>query len=138
MYYQQFMKHKVVLLFALLIFAGWYVYAHHIVGTEEKKAVSGFTQPFEVVHIFMEAVKRGELIVFDYVLTPDMIVPEQVDYSYRLDTPATPVINVYSRLANPLVLPEAGGFDIHGVSAMLDTAGHIIETRAHVQSAADE
>ena len=135
MYYQKFLRHKIVLMFALsTFFVGWYVYAHHMIDPEQENSTLGFLQPFEVVHVFMEAVKRGELIVFNNVLTPEMIVPEKVDYSFQLASPTAPVINIYSSLVKSMTLPELEGLEIQGVSATLDAEGNIVETRAHVQT----
>lgn len=132
MSYQKFFKHKITLFFLLFIFVGLSVRAY-INDPAQDNIFPEFTKPYKVVHVFLEAVKRGELIVFEYTLMPDMIIPERVDYSYILNSP-TPTITIYSSLIKPMVLPQFEGLVIHGVSASMDDAGVIIETKAHVQS----
>lgn len=136
MSYKIFLKYKVTLFFFALVFIGFYVRAH-ITGPAQEKIVPVFTKPYEVVRIFLEAVKRGELIVFEYTLTPEMVIPERVDYSYKLDSP-TPTITIYSSMIKPMVFPQFQDLAIYGVSASMDAEGVIFETKAHVQSLDDK
>lgn len=91
-------------------------------------------QPLAVVHEFMEAVNRGELIAFEITLTPDMITPERVDYSYALNS-STYSTMVYSSLKKPIPTKQLTGMEIYGISAVLNKDGVIIETRVHVRAA---
>jgi hypothetical protein len=92
---------------------------------------SKFTQPREVVKIFLLAVDRGELVVFDQKIDRSKITPLRVEYTYELDSPV-PVVSVYSALKAPMPVPNHRDCEVHGVSAVLSTDGHIIETKAHV------
>jgi hypothetical protein len=126
-------KHKPIIFFPLLlVLAGVSVWAH-LVGPESPGTAHKFSQPFEVVHDFMESVKRGELKAFDITLTPEMINPERVDYSFQLESSSYCII-IYSSLVKPISSPQLEGVMIHGISAVVDKDGTIIETRVHVQA----
>ena len=98
---------------------------HHIPGKPE------FTDPREVVRIFLKAVDRGELMVFDQKLDRSRIIPVRVEYVYELDS-LTSRMKVYSELKHPSPVPDHPDCRLRGVSAILDNYGHIIETVAHV------
>ena len=88
--------------------------------------------PHEVVEIYFRAVDRGELLVFERKIDKSMLVPVSVEYVYALDNPI-PRVKVYSELKEPLPVPGHEGCKIHGVSAILDPGGRIIETAAHIR-----
>ncbi|MGD8547300.1 MAG: hypothetical protein PVJ10_04955 [Thiohalophilus sp.] len=90
-----------------------------------------FDQPREVVKVFLEAVDRGELIVFEQVIDRSMIVPFQVEYIYQIDN-SIPQISILSELKQPISIPEAEGCEVRAVSAILNDAGNIVETVVHV------
>ena len=98
---------------------------HHIPGQP------AFTEPREVVRIFLKAVDRGELMVFDQRLDRSVIIPVRVDYAYELDS-NTARMKVYSELKHPMPVPGHPNCTLRGVSATLDSYGHITETAAHV------
>jgi len=83
-----------------------------------------------VIRVFMQAVRRGELVVFDMILDQSMIDPDRVEYIYTL-TEVTPVVRVHSRLKQPVSLPALPDLTINSVSAILDRQGKIIETVVH-------
>lgn len=93
----------------------------------------GFHEPQAVVELYLKAVARGELVVFDKVLTGSLLVPVSVQYVYELDN-AIPKIKVYSKLKQPMQVPGQLGCELRSVSAIIDAAGHIIETEAHIWS----
>lgn len=90
-----------------------------------------FDQPREVVKVFLEAVDRGELIVFEQVIDRSMIIPLQVEYTYHLDN-ATPQLSIFSELKQPIPIPDADGCEVRAISAILDDAGNIVEAVVHV------
>lgn len=103
----------------------------HVTGLAPDPVQHVFDEPREVVKIYLKAVERGELIVFDQPLDPSMISPVRVEYVYELDV-ARPRVKVYSELRQPMPVPGQEDCRIHGVGAVLDTDGTIIETEAHV------
>jgi len=90
-----------------------------------------FHEPQEVVEIYLKAVSRGELIVFDSKLSKAMLIPLNVEYVYELNS-AIPRIKVYSKLKQPMSVPGQQGCNLRAVSSTLDDDGHIIETEAHI------
>ena len=96
------------------------------------KLLPQFQDPHGVVTVFLEAVARGELVVFDRTLDKGMLIPVRVEYAYGLDGTA-PVIKVYVTLKQPLSLPGHETFVIHGVSTIISTDGRILEIISHVK-----
>ena len=92
-----------------------------------------FDQPREVIKVFLQAVDRGELIVFEQVIDRSMIVPVEVEYVYQLDS-AIPRLSVYAELKQPIPVRDADGCEVHAVSAVLDNAGSIVESVVHIWS----
>ena len=90
-----------------------------------------FPEPHEVVDIFLKAVSRGELIVFDRKLDKSMITPVRVEHVYDINSAVSSVI-VYSELKQPMPVPIEENCSVRGVSATLDAGGHIIEVKAHI------
>ncbi len=92
---------------------------------------SQFTRPQQVVEIFLQAVDRGELVIFNTTLTRSMLKPVRVDYAYQLNDPI-PVIKVYSELQQPLAVPEQENCQVRAVSATLNALGNITDSKAHI------
>ena len=90
-----------------------------------------FHEPQEVVELYLKAVGRGELVVFDRMLNKSMLVPVSVEYVYELNS-LTPRIKVYSKLKQPIPVPGQKDCELRAVSATLDADGHIIATEAHI------
>lgn len=87
----------------------------------------------EVVEIFLIAVDRGELVVFDKTITRSMLDPIQVKYVYTSDV-EDPTISVYSFLLQPLKIPGVDDCTAGGIEAILDIDGSIIDSSIHIQS----
>ena len=90
-----------------------------------------FYEPHEVIDIFLKAVSRGELIVFEKRLDKSMITPVRVEYAYELNRAISSII-VYSELKQPMAVPNQKDCSVRAVSATLDTEGQIIEVKAHI------
>jgi hypothetical protein len=84
----------------------------------------------EVFNIFLHAVDRGQLKLFDKTLSRDMLKPLRVEYVYTSESPY-PMVKVYSALKEPMPLPSMPEANIIGVSAVMDASGNILETAAH-------
>ena len=84
----------------------------------------------EVFNIFLDAVDRGQLILFEQSLSRDKVMPIRVEYVYTAEVPY-PIVKVYSELKNPMPLPSMPDAKIVGVSSVMDSYGNIIETTAH-------
>jgi hypothetical protein len=87
----------------------------------------------EVIVIFLEAVDRGELIVFDNIIPRSMLDPVQVKYlySYNEDEPS---ISIFSLLKQPLKIPGMDGCTAGGIEVLLDADGTIIDSSVHIPS----
>ena len=84
----------------------------------------------EVFNIFLLAVDRGQLQLFEASLSRDMVMPVRVEYVYTAELPY-PMVKVYSELKKPMPIPSMPEASIIGVSGVMDLSGNIIETTAH-------
>lgn len=99
---------------------------------ESLRATSRNTpDPHSVVATYLKAVDRGELRVFGHRLDRAMISPKRVDYAFELDSPI-PVVRVYSELRQPMAVPNQKDCEVRAVSAILDDAGRIADSEAHI------
>jgi hypothetical protein len=87
--------------------------------------------PHAVVAIYLKAVDRGELTVLDRRFDRSMITPTRVEYAFGLDSPI-PIVKVYSELRQTMAVPNQEDCEVRGVSAIIDAAGKIVETAAHI------
>ena len=90
-----------------------------------------FRQPHNIIELYLKAVNNGELMIYDRKLDQSMITPIRVDYKYELKNPIL-IVQVYSELVQPIPVPDMEDCQIHGLSSIIDTDGHITETRAHI------
>jgi hypothetical protein len=88
--------------------------------------------PRRVVQIFLQAVDRGELVVFGEPLTRADIDPQSVDYSFTLGR-RLPRILIHSRLEAPFPLPGAPGVRVTAVTGELTADGRILESTLHCE-----
>ena len=88
-------------------------------------------EPHYVLGMFLEAVDRGELVIFGKTLDRSMIVPVRVEYAYDIDS-VIPRIKVYSDLKKPIAVPKRRDCAVHAVSAVIGADGHITDTAAHI------
>ena len=87
----------------------------------------------EVVSIFFKAVDRGELVVFDNIISRNILDPVQVKYVYSFNN-AEPSISVYSLLKVPLKVPGMDNCSAGGIEVLLDMEGTIIDSSIHIPS----
>jgi hypothetical protein len=85
----------------------------------------------QVVEIFLKAVDSGELIIFDNIITRDMLQPVEVKYIYTHDN-ENPSISVFSFLRKPLKLPGVDDCTVGGIEVIMDIDGNIIDSSIHV------
>ncbi|MDZ7663563.1 hypothetical protein [Thiohalophilus sp.] len=90
-----------------------------------------FDEPREIVRIYLKAVKRGELVVFDQTLDASMLTPVRVEYVYELNN-ALPRVKVCAEFKQPMSVPGQTDCKARGVNAVLDDAGSIVEVEIHV------
>lgn len=105
--------------------------AAHVLDRPPNYTSPNLKEPHDVVSVFLIAVDRKELIVFDLVFDRDMIKPSRVEYVYELDSPI-PTIKVYSELKQAISVPHHEDCEIRGISAVVSADGRIIESTAHV------
>ncbi len=87
----------------------------------------------QVVKMFLLAVDRGELVVFENTITRSMLEPQQVKYVYTLDN-NEPIISIYSLLRQPIKIPGMPDCTAGGLEATLDMNGNIINSSVHISS----
>jgi len=119
------------LLTLLALFLGGASSYGHIVEVQRDCIEPELHEPTKIVEIYLKAVNRGELKVFDNVLDESMLIPSRVEYIYELNS-VDPIIRVYSKLKQPMPMPGQQGCKLRAVSSTLDGDGRIIETEAHV------
>ena len=119
-----------ILIFALSVTCGTCAFAHVVEGQLDQIRPQ-FREPHEVVEIYLQAVDRGELVVFGRKLNKSMLVPVRDEYVYELKT-VIPRVKVYSELKLPMPVPGQENCKLGGVSATLDAKGRIIDTQAHI------
>ena len=126
------MKTRCYVLIALgLFFVGSNYTFAHVLEISPGPVKRDFAEPHEIVNIFLKAVSRGELIVFDQKLDESMITPVRVEHVYDIMS-AISSVTVYSELKQPMPVPAQVSCSVRGVSATLDADGHIIEVKAHI------
>lgn len=86
--------------------------------------------PREAVKIFLKAVGRSELALFDHVIDRSQIKPERVEYVYGIGG-SLPTVTIYSALKEPIDIPGNPEVEIRAVSSVLGQSGSIVETTAH-------
>lgn len=84
----------------------------------------------EVFNVFLRAVDRGQLILFDESLSREVVMPTRVEYIYTAELPY-PIVTVYSELKKPMPIPSMPDVNIIGISGVMDLSGNIVETTAH-------
>jgi len=89
-----------------------------------------FDDPDTLVHDYLKAVDRGELVVFGRRLERAMLVPNRVEYVYELSSRTTRV-RIHSNLKEALPVPGQPDCMVRSVSAVIED-GHIIEAESHV------
>jgi hypothetical protein len=87
----------------------------------------------QVVEIFLNAVDDGDLVVFDNIVTRDMLQPVEVKYIYTYNN-ENPTISVFSFLRKPLSLPGVDDCTVGGIEVIMDIDGNIIDSSVHISS----
>lgn len=98
--------------------------------TPKQQLVPLCDTPQEAVQIFLKAVDRDELTIFNEVIGRSMITPVRVEFVYEIGR-TVPVVTVHSRLKKPLDIPGNTAVEVRAVTAVLDGDGSIVETKAH-------
>lgn len=88
-------------------------------------------EPTVIVERFLDAIGRGQLVVFGTAITRDRVVPRRVHFVYDLQTRES-TREVYADLEPPIPVPGQAGCEVRGFDALLDAFGEIVETAAHV------
>lgn len=128
------MNPRYIIIFFLLLAAGISIAS---VNKSPDYNIKSLPQPHQkfnqVVEIFLTAVDNGELIIFDNIITPDMLQPVQVKYVYSIDN-ETPTISVFSLLRKALNVPGIDDCTATGIEVILDNDGNIIDSAVHIPS----
>lgn len=86
--------------------------------------------PERLVQVFLQAVDRGELILFGRRVDRAMLMPRRVEYVYELSSRTTRA-KIHARLKVPIPVPERKDCKVQSVTVVLDD-GRIIETESHI------
>ena len=128
------MRARLISIAALLVAAGMAIASVNISSDYEIKPVPQPENKFdEVVEIFLIAVDRGELIVFDNTISRDILDPVQVKYIYSFNDD-DPSISIYSLLKHPLKIPGVDDCTAGAIEVLLDIDGTIIDSSIHIPS----
>jgi hypothetical protein len=128
------MKARLLSIAALLVAAGMTIASVNISSDYEIKPIPQPENKFdEVVDIFLVAVDRGELIVFDNTISRDILDPVQVKYIYSFND-EDPSISIYSLLKQSLKIPGVDDCTAGAIEVMLDIDGTIIDSSIHIPS----
>jgi hypothetical protein len=106
--------------------------------SRDVEAVAGALIPYpaidpqQVVDVFMAAVGRGELLVFNEPLAVDALDPRQVEYVYTLET-RLPTVRVHAILRQPFPIPGAPNVRGTAVTGVLDWMGRIVDSILHCE-----
>lgn len=88
--------------------------------------------PARVIKVYLEAVGRGELRIFEKPVTRSMLKPERVEYVYTLDS-RLPRVSVFSTLTVALPFPDMPDLQVQGVTGFLDWKGRITDSTVHCE-----
>ena len=87
----------------------------------------------QVVEIFLNAVDVGDLVIFDNIITRDMLQPVEVKYIYTYNN-ENPTISVFSFLRKSLSIPGVDDCTVGGIEVIMDIDGNIIDSSVHISS----
>ena len=88
-------------------------------------------KPYKIIDMFLKAVDRGELVVFEQQIDKSILIPLRVEYIYELNG-SQPTVIIYSEVKKLIPIPEHKDIKLRGISTVLDSLGHIVEIRVHV------
>jgi hypothetical protein len=106
--------------------------------SRDVEAVAGTLIPYpaidpqQVVDVFMAAVGRGELLVFNEPLAVDALDPRQVEYVYALES-WLPTVRVHAILRQPFPIPGAPNVRGTAVTGVLDWMGRFVDSILHCE-----
>ena len=121
------------ILIVLFLFAGTLGASHaavnvpqHLLDPNKPK----IDDPDKLVHAFLGAVDRGELVIFGRRLDRSMIIPIHIEYVYELSSRTTGV-KIFSNLKEPMSIPGRPDCQVMSVSVVMN-GGKIIKIESHV------
>ncbi len=85
-----------------------------------------------IVNNFLQQLDEGEISLFGAALSRDMLSPVKVSREYQFDNDNTTIM-IYSRLTQPMPMPEAEQYTVVGISVFMNQWGRIDQIKAHVQ-----
>jgi hypothetical protein len=86
--------------------------------------------PHTVVDHLLQAVERGELVLYGEVLRKDMLTPLRVEYVHDLVS-GDAILKVYVKLTKPFAIPGVDDFVIDGLDVIMDRDGNLVDNTAH-------
>ena len=85
-----------------------------------------------ILNLFLDAVERDGLIIFEQKITRSMINPAQVAYIYDIEKDEL-TISIYSKLKSPIMIPHYDEkFYVDAVSVVVGESGEVEIVKAHV------
>jgi len=121
---------KIVVFFLLVSVSGITSSESNIAGNEIKKHRK--MESHLILNLFLDAVERDGLVVFEQKITRLMIKPSQVAYIYDIEKDEL-TISIYSKLKSPIMIPHYDEkFYVDAVSVIVGETGDIEIVKAHV------
>ena len=121
---------KIIVFFLLVSVSGITASETNIAGDEVKKHRK--LESHLILNLFLDAVERDGLTVFEQNITRSMIKPAQVAYIYDIEKDEL-TISIYSKLKSPIMIPHYDEkFYVDAVSVIVGETGDIEIVKAHV------
>ena len=121
---------KIIVFFLLVSVSGITTSETNIAGDEVKKHRK--LESHLILNLFLDAVERDGLTVFEQNITRSMIKPAQVAYIYDIEKDEL-TISIYSKLKSPIMIPHYDEkFYVDAVSVIVGETGDIEIVKAHV------
>ena len=87
-----------------------------------------------LMDLFFQTIDRGELNIFDKIVSRDMITPTQLAYVYQLNGDEA-IISIFCHVNSRISVPDHPHLYIDGISIHLDQQGNILNVKSHVKTA---
>lgn len=121
---------KIIVFLLLISVSGITASETSIAGDEIKKHRK--LESYLILNLFLDAVERDGLTVFEQKITRSMISPTQVAYIYDVEKDEL-TISIYSKLKSPILVPHYDDkFYVNAVSVVVGESGDIEIVKAHV------
>ena len=121
---------KIVVFFLLISVSG--ITASETSSSEDEIKEHRKLESHLILNLFLDAIERDGLVVFEQKITRSMIKPAQVAYIYDIEKDEL-TISIYSKLKSPIMIPHYDEkFYVDAVSVVVGETGDVEIVKAHV------